>query len=60
MTDRQIKNLKVENLIYRLNALADQRKSLFDQLWQTENVAQELRIELLQLLDGSYELKKPQ
>ena len=52
MSDEDITKLQIENLVYRLNAMAEERKVLFDKLWQLEAASQDLRKELIKKLDG--------
>lgn len=55
MNEKEVKKLKIENLVHRLNNLGQQRKAYMDQLWEIETQAEKLRIELIKLVDGGLE-----
>lgn len=50
MTKTQ-KELKIENLVLRLNQIAIERMVKFDELWELERQTTELRNTLVKLLD---------
>lgn len=45
------KELKIENLVLRLNNVALERMTKFDELWELERQTTELRLQLVKLLD---------
>lgn len=45
------KELKIENLVLRLNNVALERMTKFDELWELERQTTELRTQLVKLLD---------
>lgn len=53
MSDKEQITMKINNLIYRLNNQAMQRKQLLDQLWQEEENSHQMRTELLALIEQS-------
>jgi hypothetical protein len=42
---------RIKKLIIELNSIAEVRKGMLDQLWSVENHTEQLRIELMKLLN---------
>jgi hypothetical protein len=42
---------RIKRLIIELNSIAEVRKSMLDQMWAVENHTEQLRIELMKLLN---------
>ena len=51
MSQDEIINMRIENLIYKINVLGSQRKNLVDQIWAMETESEKLRLELIDLVD---------
>lgn len=50
MSEDDTTNLKIENLVLKLNHMAQQRMGLHDQIWALEQEGEKLRLELVALI----------
>jgi hypothetical protein len=57
MGEDRVKDMRIENLIFKLNTLSETRKGLIDQLWAMEAETEKLRTELMGLLVTKTEKK---
>lgn len=57
MSEEEGRQLKVENLTFKLNAIAQQRMTLLDTIWELELESEKLRLELMCLITGICQAK---
>lgn len=50
MSDEEAVEMRIQNLIYKLVHLAQQRKAVLDSLWMLEDEGERLRLDLLKLM----------
>lgn len=58
MSDEEGRQLKIENLTFKLNSIAQQRMALHDQIWCLEEKGEKLRVELMCLITKTCQERK--